>query len=165
MKNELKFTELNDEFRKAVDEYLKRKSKERDNIAICTIKDKLKDSLACDFESLQRAIELDHVSEMKTIIACLYVQTLCANHIYHKHDFDAIVESAIKKTNDMHDFVMGLDKREHIRSIDNLLSDIDDSGLNERNIALIIITIYMISLQYGIVFNECIANIKAEDIL
>lgn len=163
--NEINIKKFNDEARKAVDKYMKRKSKERDNIYICTLKDRLKDSLACDFAMLQKAIDLDHISEIKTIIGCLYIQTLSANHIYHKHDFDAIVKSAMKKTDEMHDFIMSLDKREHIRSIVKLLADIDNSGFNERNIALIIITIYMISIQYDIDFEKCIEDVGVEALL
>ncbi len=165
MKKELRFVEFNDKVKKAMDKHMKRKSKERDNIYICTLKDRLKNSLACDFGLLQRAIDLDHISEIKNIIGCLYIQTLCANSIYHKHDFDAIVESAMRKTDEMYAFVMSLDKREHIRSIVKLLNDVDDSGFSERNIAIIIITIYMISLQYDIDFEKCIADINVEDIL
>lgn len=165
MQLKMTFKQFNDDVRKAMDKYMKRKSKERDNIAVSTLKDKLKDSLAYNLASIQGAIEIDDISKIKTNLACLYVQTLCANHICHDYDFDAIVENARKNTNYMRGFIMSLDKREHIKSIAKLLADIDDNGLNERNIALIIITIYMINIQYDIDFGERIADINIEDIL
>lgn len=165
MKNELKFTELNNEFRKAIDEYLKRKSMEEDDAMKMVLKEIMINFIADDFANLQKAIDNDNKFDIKRPVKEIYFETLCANYIYYNHDFDSIVESAIRRTDEMHDYIMSLDKREHIRSIVKLLADIDDGGLNERNIALIIITIYMICKQYDIDFEKCIADINVEDIL
>lgn len=165
MKNELKFTELNDEFRKTIDEYLKRKNMEEDDMLKMVLKEIMINYIAEDFAKLQKAIDKDNKFDIKKPVKEIYFETLCANYIYYMHDFDAIVESSIKNTNDMYDFVMSLDKREHIRSTFKLLAEIDDSGLNERNISLIIITIYMICKQYDIDFGNCIRDINVEDIL
>lgn len=165
MKNELKLTELNDEFRKVIDEYLKRKSIEEDDAMKMVLKEVMINFIAEDFAKLQKAIDKDNKFDIKMPVREIYFETLCANYIYYNRDFDSIVESAIKRTDEMREYIMGLDKREHIRSIAKLLADIDDNGLSERNIALIIITIYMISLQYDIDFGKCIADINVEDIL
>lgn len=165
MEYELKLTELNDEFRKVIDEYLKRKSIEEDDMMKMVLKEVMINFIAEDFAKLQKAIDKDNKFDIKKPVKEIYFETLCANYIYYNHDFDSIVESAIKRTDEMREYIMGLDKREHIRSIVKLLADIDDNGLSERNIALIIITIYMICKQYDINFKKCIADINVEDIL
>lgn len=163
--NELKFTELNNEFRKAIDEYLEIKKIEEDDAMKMVLKEIMMNFIAEDFAKLQEAIDKDNKFDIKKPVKDIYFETLCANYIYYNHDFDAIVESAIKRTDEMYEYIMSLEKREHIRSIVKLLADIDDSGLNKRNIALIIITIYMICKQYDIDFEKCIADINVEDIL
>ena len=164
MQLKMTFKQINDGFRKAIDKHLKEKNMENDAVKN-TLKKIMINFIAEDFAILQDAIDNDNKCDIKKPIKDIYFETLCANYIFYKHDFDAILESAVKKTNNMHDFIMSLDKREHIRSIIKLLAEIDDSGLSERNIAIIMITIRMLGLQYDIDFGECIADIKVEDVI
>lgn len=164
MQLKMTFKQINDGFRKAIDKHLKEKNMENDAVKN-TLKKIMINFIAEDFAILQDAIDNDNKCDIKKPIKDIYFETLCANYIFYKHDFDAILESAIKKTNNMHDFIMSLDKREHIRSIIKLLAEIDNDGLTERNIAIIMITIRMISLQYDIDFGECVADIKVEDVI
>lgn len=163
MQLKMTFKQINDGFRKAIDKHLKEKNMENDAVKN-TLKKIMINFIAEDFAILQDAIDNDNKCDIKKPIKDIYFETLCANYIYYNHDFDSIVESAIRRTDEMHDYIMSLDKRERIRSIVKLLADID-GGLNERNIALIIITIYMICKQYDIDFEKCIADINIEDIL
>lgn len=165
MELKITFKQLNDGFRQAIDKYLKRKNIEENDVKKIAVKEFMINFIADDFAKLQKAIDKDNKIDIKKPVRKIYFETLCANYVYYKQDFDAIVEGAIKNTNYMRDFIMSLDKREHIRSIVKLLADIDDSGLNERNIALIIITIYMICKQYDIDFGNCITDTNVEDIL